>query len=396
MKRKFFLFTLFGNGAHALSQWLVVVLLARWAGVQELGQYAFFLSVFAPLVLMFNSGLRSVCCSDVNNEFSTESYFYYRVLTVVCFCLIGGGVSVFYPDERLLIVSILLIKSIESIADLCYGVYQAAGDQYYIFRSLLIRSVCFICTVFLYLYYNSDFVMALLVGACCFAFVVYFLDVRPMLTRFKFSGFSACAEVIPAIFKSTYMLGLVALIVSINWNVPRYFLERNFGFEMVGYYSAILYFVVMGNMVINSLCQAVFREMSERYRNSDGYYLFVARLMLGVFVFGLTFMLVSYFFGADILHMFYGEKFRQYGYLMFLMSIFSIIIFCSSVLGHALTATRVYSGFIPSYLFVFFGTIVFAFTVFPGQGIYASVYTLIAFSVFDFISKSILFIRMMK
>lgn len=396
MKRKLFLFTLFGNGSHALSQWLVVVLLARWAGVLELGQYAFFLSVLAPLILMCNCGLRSVCCSDVSNENNTNSYFCYRLLSVMLFFVVGCVFSVFYPNDRLLIVAILLIKSVESIADICYGIYQAEGEQYYIFRSLLSRSFFFICSVFSMLYLFSDFVNALLVGSAAFALVVFLLDIMPLLRRLGHKVFHVKWIEMSMIFKSTYMLGLVAVIVSINWNIPRYFLEQNFGFEMVGYYSAILYFSVMGNMVVNSLCQALFREMSERYRNNDGFHGFVGRLMLGVFLLGAVFMLLAYFIGGEILSILYGQGFRNYEYLLFLISIFSLVIFCSSVLGHALTSTRIYSGFILSYFLVFCGTVAFAFYIFPEYGIYSSAYTLIAFSVFDFVSKSILYFKMFK
>jgi hypothetical protein len=60
-------------------------------------------------------------------------------------------------------------------------------------------------------------------------------------------------------------LGFVSLLDSLNVNIPRYLIERRLGEAALGYYAAMAYIVVAGNMVVAALTQSAAPRLARYY-----------------------------------------------------------------------------------------------------------------------------------
>ena len=65
-----------GSVIFALGQWGIVVVLAKLAGADVLGIYAFANSVTAPIFAFSALGMRQSLATDIDNAYSLASYLY--------------------------------------------------------------------------------------------------------------------------------------------------------------------------------------------------------------------------------------------------------------------------------------------------------------------------------
>ena len=75
--------TLVGNLVYAASQWGMLILLARLATPQIVGQYALALAVSAPVFMALNLQLRGVQATDAAQDFRFGDYLRLRLITTV-------------------------------------------------------------------------------------------------------------------------------------------------------------------------------------------------------------------------------------------------------------------------------------------------------------------------
>jgi O-antigen/teichoic acid export membrane protein len=82
-----------GQGVYALSQWGVLVVLARLAGPEALGCFALALAVTAPVMLPSNLALRSALVTDLRGEHGVDRRAFLRLLATVVIpsALLGGA-----------------------------------------------------------------------------------------------------------------------------------------------------------------------------------------------------------------------------------------------------------------------------------------------------------------
>src|SRR5690606_6992523 len=62
-------------------------------------------------------------------------------------------------------------------------------------------------------------------------------------------------------------LGIAVMLISLQTNIPRYFLEYYSNVELVVVYTILYYFIVIGGILINSVCQYLSPSFSELYRD---------------------------------------------------------------------------------------------------------------------------------
>ena len=242
-----FAWTLAGNVIYAGTQWGILVLLARLGTPATVGQFSLGLAITAPIMLFASLQLRAVEATDAQRLFGFSHYAGLRLLTTVAAISVILAISTvaYRGDIALVIAAFALSKGIESLSDVIYGLWQQQERMELIAKSLILRGL-----------------LALVLSGICFAsfgtvwaavcgiaaawgvvFAVYdmphAIPVAATTDESIVPSFSIAS--MKNLFRVSLPLGIVAMLVSLNINVPRYVIYHVEGVRELGIFSAVGY-----------------------------------------------------------------------------------------------------------------------------------------------------------
>jgi O-antigen/teichoic acid export membrane protein len=132
------------------------------------------------------------------------------------------------------------------------------------------------------------------------------------------------------------------LVLSLNSNLPRYFLAKYSGEASVGVFSALTYGIVAGNMVMGALGQAASPRLARLHYDGDRRAFCGLVMKLAAFggLTGLAGLVVVQVAGARILTMLYRPEYALHVKAFFWLMAAGAIMNISGVLGVAMTAMQ--------------------------------------------------------
>src|SRR5690606_6566465 len=270
--RRNFSWTFAGNVVYAASQWGMLVVLARVGTPEMVGQFALGLAVTAPIILFANLALRQVQATDARREYAFGEYFGLRIVTtLLALAVIGVVALTAYQNETVLVIGLVgLAKAFEALSDVVYGLLQQHERMDRIAQSMMIKGpvslVALAAGVGLIGGVIGGVIGLVLVWGLIFA--LYDLrsarrllgtDPRPRWNPRRLGQLAWLA--LP--------LGFVAMLISLNTNIPRYFVERYLGEAQLGIYAAMAYLIVAGNTVVSALGQSASPRLAAYYAEGN-------------------------------------------------------------------------------------------------------------------------------
>lgn len=380
-----------GNILFAFSQWLMLIMFSHFSNPIQLGYYSYALALTAPIFMLSNLQLRPLVVADLNLErkFSFSEYFSLRLLTIL-FAII---VSLFFVDWKnnlalSIVLAVVLIKASESVSDIIYAYYNANKKTKFISRSLTFKSVLVILLSFCVLYLTHNIVYSLIATLIGYLFVLGLLDIRQNINHLSEINFFD--KKLKKIVKIGLPLGISVMLVSLQTNIPRYFLEHYSNVELVGVYTILYYFIVIGGIVINSVCQYLSPNFSEFYRDLRIEELkgiiknaFFIALSLGV-----SGLVISLFLNDFIIKIIYGKDYLAYAYLLPYIMIAGIFTYLSVVNGYLLTSLKLLKIQMPVFLILVCLTVIYSYLLIPVYGLTGAIYTTILSAVSQFLISS--------
>ena len=380
-----------GNILFAFSQWLMLIMFSHFSNPIQLGYYSYALAITAPIFMLSNLQLRPLVVADLNLErkFRYSEYFSLRLLTIL-FAVI---VSLFFIDwENNLALSIVLvvvlIKASESVSDIIYAYYNANKKTKFISRSLTFKSVLVIILSFCVLYLTHNIVYSLTVTLIGYLFVLVLLDIRQNIKHLREINFFD--KKLKKIVQIGLPLGIAVMLVSLQTNIPRYFLEYYSNVELVGVYTILYYFIVIGGIVINSVCQYLSPNFSEFYRDLkiDELKRIIKNAFFIALYIGMSGLVISLFLNSFIIKIIYGNDYLEYAYLLPYIMIAGIFTFLSVVNGYLLTSLRLLKIQMPIFLILVCLTVIYSYLLIPVYGLTGAIYTTILSAVSQFLISS--------
>ena len=332
-----------GNIVYALSQWLIITIIARFGSVEDLGVYSLGLAITAPVVLFFSFQLRTIVATDAKNEYYFSQYYGGRIIHLTLSYLVIIPVAFIFSDDLKTIIVILLmglVKYFEALSDICMGFFQKQSRIDLIGKSQLNRGIFSIVFVGL-LYIPSQsiiisisgllFVMILRLFLYDIKHLKLYVNVTPKFDRSSLE-----------LMKIGLPLGITSLISSLNTNIPRYFLDYFSGVEYVGIFSALYYVLIASNMLITPIsllaapriARAYNQETTKPFLNMN-IKLFIFSLVIFVIV-----ILPIFFHGERILTILYGEDYSVYEKPFIIISFSLLFGFLIAFLNLSLIAAR--------------------------------------------------------
>jgi O-antigen/teichoic acid export membrane protein len=376
-----FLWTLIGNGVYAASQWVVIVLLAKWSRPEIVGAYSFAIAVATPLITFASFQLRAAQVTDVRGEHHFSDYLGFRllsmavamvVLTALCFGL-------HYSSSRTgLVEAVGLSLMVEAVSDVYYGRMQAHNRMDSIAKSMIVRGVLSSLALVAVMILTASILLGVLAMTFVRVLVLLFFDARVRFTLYPVPVRPVDVATRPrwalltqkTLLKTTLPLGLVSVLVALNTSIPRYFIEWSSGSRELGIFAALCFFQSSGNMVVGAMGQAAFGRLAVSYARHDmrGFFPLVLRLLVIGGALGVTGVLVAVFAGRQILELLFRHEYAARADLLIYLMVAAGLGYCCQFIGSAVTAARIFRPQIALFLIVASSLTGFCYLFVPGHG----------------------------
>jgi O-antigen/teichoic acid export membrane protein len=366
--RRNFSWTLIGNLVYAASQWGMLVVLAKLGNLEMVGQFTLGLAITAPIITFTNLQLRGLQATDALEQYSFGHYFGLRIISTGLALVMIGAIALFsgYPSATALIILLIGIsKSIEAISDVFYGLLQQHERMDRIAVSLMIKGPLSLLLLTLGIYFTGTLWWGIVGLIAAWLFVLIISDIRSgvlLLRHLRATQRDSQTTVLPyamspkwqpkvllSLISLALPMGVVMLFVSLNVNIPRYFLEQRLGMEDLGIFAAISYLMVAGKLVVSSLAMSADARLAKYY--ASGHLSAFRNLLLKLLgiggILGGAGVLIALFAGREILSILYKPEYGQRNDIFILVMIAALIDYLFAFLGHGMTAARYFRVQIP-------------------------------------------------
>ena len=395
-----------GNAVYAACQWGMLVVLAKLGSPEMVGEFTLGLAITAPIFMFSNLQLRHIQATDAKQQYVFSDYFGLRVIStvmalgvVVAIVLIGRYV----PQEPLTIEACLTIllmglaKAFESVSDVLYGLVQQRERMDRIAVSLMIKGPLSLLTLCLGIYLTGNLLWGMIGLALSWGVVAFGYDLQsgkailslmklepsnePNVPRKSFSIRPRWQiNTLKKLVLLAFPLGLVMLLISLNVNIPRYFVERYLGDRELGFFAALAYLMVAGSMVVNALGQSATPRLAKYYAagNSNAFGQLLLKLMGIGAALGIVAVSVAIVAGEQVLTLFYEAEYAQYADLFAWLMVAAGISYISSFLGYGMTAARYFQVQMPLFTLSTTVSALTSFWLIPKLGLQGAAIALIA------------------
>lgn len=394
------LWTLMGTGTYQGSQFLMVAVLAKLTKPSMVGEYALAFAVCAPIFILANLNLKSVQATDARRDYSSADYLALRLvmssLALTVALLAGAALS---PDRStfLVVMSVGIAKTFESLSDVTYGLLQRHERMDLIARSLILKGVSSLALFGGAVYLTREVLWGTIALAATWA-VVFALNDVPVGESVLLGelghkpGRTSPRRLLPAVlcprwdfttsrrlFWLALPLGVVTGMLSLEINIPRYFVEHYLGHADLGVYAALVYLTTTMTLLIDSIGQSVGPRLSRLYATGDleAFHKITTKFLLANAVVSTVFVFIAIFAGRLILSLVYGPAYAQVGVFAILMAAWAQYAY-GSVAGFSLTAARRFREQVPPLVISTISIIVASIFLIPHGLMGAAVATLIA------------------
>lgn len=373
--------SLLGNAVYSACQWGILMVLAKCGTAVLVGQFAFSLAVTAPVYMFSNLQLRVVQATDARNEYAFGHYLGLRLLTVAASLLVIGLLSLaggYSGSEARVILWIGLAKGFESFSDIVFGLLQNHECMNRVAVSLLIKGPLSLLAVFWTLRLTGS--MAAVAAALALAGLTVLL-VYDLTGAGRFAGIRPVFDlrVLRSLVAVSLPLGVVMMLISLNTNIPRYFIERLLGAEELGYFAALTYIMVAGAVIVDALERSAGPRLAKYYAGGflKKFRRLLLQLVLAGFLLGLAGLGAVFLFGAEILTFLYQPDYAAYTRLFALVMAAAGLRYMASFFGCGMTAARYFKIQPLLHVLIIVVNILACAALIPGKGLEGAAWVLI-------------------
>lgn len=347
-----------GNAVFTLSQAGIVALLAKLGSPATVGRYALALAIVTPIMLLTRLQLRAVLVTDVQDEYSFSDYFGVRLCTnalglgIVAVVVAAGD----YPPETSAVIMLLgLVKWVEGVSDLMFGLLQRSDRWDVISTSTAIKGLLSLPLLGAVIWQTGSLPLGLAATAGWYLVVLaaYEIPIARRLAAERGEAFrpTLMVGVLWQVTRLALPLGLGATLVSLINSLPRYVVEAELGEQALGYFAAAAQLVIAGALPLLALGQAAATRLALYARTDAARFrrLFLVLLATAAGL-GAAGVLGAMVIGDWVLAVVYRPEYARYHDLFVWLAVGAGILFISCVLGYTMTALRLFRAQVPLYL----------------------------------------------
>jgi len=360
-----------GSTLYAICQWAMLVLLAKLGNPRMVGEFALGLAVAAPVFLFANLQLRAIQTTDVAGEFSFADYLGMRIATSAAALLMILGVIVvsgYRGEMAQVILAVSAAKAFESVSDIFHGDLQRREKMDRIAQYLTAKGLLAVVAVAAGLKLFGNATGAALGMAFVFGTMLLLVESRfsqtPRAIRWHW----------PLLRKLGWMglpLGAAMMLISLNLNIPRYFIGQSLGPYALGVFAALTYLSLAATTVVNSMGMAATPRLARYFAlgEREMFQRTLLHMSAGAAILGIGGLAVLSIAGRPLLALVYGKPYADHLDVALLVIAAGGISCLASVLGYGMTAARCFRPQLPLFAVVAAITLAAAFFLVPRYGL---------------------------
>lgn len=391
-----FLWNLIGNVIYGACQWGTIVVIAKLTSSEKLGHFALGLAVTAPIIMFFSMQLRAVQATDVKEAYCFKEYLRHRLVASILALLTIFAITQFYGrNARLVVLAIAVAKSIESIGDIFYGLFQHRERMDRISQSMMIKGITSLIALGAVVWMSRSVLFGALSLSVSWLIVLVLFDLR-YVRKFisnKSSWFKMGYDLgrIRSLTIKALPLGVASILMSVNSNVPRYLIDSHMGPSQLGIFSALAYPVVAGSVIIMALGQAVTPRLASFYFEHDlhAFKIYISKMVLVALFMALGGVAIAAWAGRPFLKLAYTMEYSKYVSEFIVIMVAGGISYFGYILGYALTAAQRYRIQAVSFAASLITTLLAGFLLIPIHGLLGGAYAMIIGSVSQILIESV-------
>lgn len=341
-----------GSMVSSGCKWVILIVLTKLVATEKIGHYVLALSITAPVVMFSMLQLRMVQATDAQNLYKFEDYFGMRLITNLVALLVVVGILVGFAgrydyEVYILILIVAVNKVIEATSDVTYGLMQKHERMDKVARSMIFRDVGAVVLVAVIIKLTGS----LLLGVA--AIGLWWLSVLISFDRLnvkRFTSFMPRFHVkdILSLAKLGLPLGIVMGIISVNTNIPRYFVETYLGSENLGYFGPLAYVVIAVSKITIALGRSASARLARYYiyRRRD-YVKLLLKMLFVVLMLALGVIAFGVYLGKSFLTIAYNPEYAEHHDVFIWLMVAGGVAMLYSPLGYAMTAARRFKSQVP-------------------------------------------------
>ncbi|HSW51035.1 MAG TPA: lipopolysaccharide biosynthesis protein, partial [Bryobacteraceae bacterium] len=322
-------------------------------------------------VLTFaNLQLRAAQATDARREFAFSEYFGLRTITTVAGLVVIGLIAAlggFEPVTAAMIVLVGLAKAAESLSDVFYGLFQRHEDLKRVGVSMTLRGAAAVAAMAVMLHITGNVLWGAAAMAAAWGLIWWFHDLRlgRRLLEQDLEIRPASGEPHPlrpsynkarhvSLFRLALPLGLVIMLVALNQNIPRYFVQYHLGEELLGAFSAMAYAMVAFTGAAEALALSATPRLANHLATGKmaQFRSLLGRLLAIVLALGVGAILLAKFYGPWLLAILYMPSYSAYGDVFVWLSVAGACVGVANIFSSAVTAARCFRSQVPMFVAV--------------------------------------------
>lgn len=370
--------TFAGNVVFSACQWLMLSVLAKLTTPAIVGRYGLGLALTAPVVMFTNLQLRAILATDVQRRYDFRLFAVLRVWSnAVALLVIGGIVLVGAYDWNLraLVLLVAVTKCIESFSDVVYGRLQLDDRMKQISISLMLRGGLSLATFAAVIAVTGSLLSATAGLAASYLVVLLLYDVpaiaRDWSTREPTHTTVIRGSELIALARRALPLGVTMMLISLNVNIPRYFISAQLGETALGLFSALSAPMAAGLLVVGALGQSATPRLARQGATvgAPGFRPLLWRLVVIGLLLGVGGIVVALVAGPLLLRILFAREYAQHATLFVWLNAASAIGYAASFLGFGMTALHRFREQVPIFLVAVIATAVTCWIAVPVMGL---------------------------
>jgi O-antigen/teichoic acid export membrane protein len=411
--RQNFLWTLLGNAGYAGSRFLILVILAKLGSPEMVGEYALGVAISMPVLAFTDLQLRTVMVTDVNRDYDFGEYLGLNIFTtllgilVIIGILIGSGYS---RERNLVILLVTLDRAVWSISNIVYGLFQQNERMDFISSSMLLKSGLSLAVIALLAYLTGSlaWICLGLALSSVAAFWTYDFPKGLLFTRGNpYSNPGAPALTLrpswPALklLKLAWLalpLGGVFALLALNYNIPRFFIEKYQGARELGIFAAIYAPAAAGRFILTALGSAASRRLARHFTLVDrkAFITLLVKLAGIAAVIGGAGIIIAALAGKEILELLYRPEYAAHSETFLWLMVASGVYYLAVFMGYGMTAARQFWAQIPLFVITGLVSALACYYLVPSHGLAGAAYAEILAQVATLLGSVTVIILAMK
>jgi O-antigen/teichoic acid export membrane protein len=265
----------------------------------------------------------------------------------------------------------------EVLSELYYGLMQRNNLLSRVARSRMIKGPVSALSLAVAMYITRDVLWSVAALAAVRALVWLAYDSRIRASWLSAGLARDASQGQRSIFKllsASATLGVILMAVSLNTNMPRYFIEGIMNKHDLGIYSALASWLGAGNMLMSAVGQSAFLRIARAHVANDPatFRVLVFRTLAAASLVGLGAVATAAIAGRQMLSVLFKPEYGQYSSLFLWLMAAGAVSYLTLALGQIMTASRCFLPQVPLVLTTAGVTALACYRLVPAHGLYGA------------------------